>query len=99
MKFCLGCGEIHKEGECRAGPDDTSCDLTPVQTGVETIVPSLRLNPVCPVCGEDEPEMRLEIRAVSALSVLFCTCRRCRWGYRGAVWTVKPLSRPWEGAE
>ena len=50
-----------------------------------------RLNPVCPVCGEDEPLMRLVGHKLVAV------CRRCGWGgSEYPAWIVEPLSKPWE---
>lgn len=56
-----------------------------------------RLNPTCPVCGEDEPEMYV----VRPLGVLRLICRRCNHGAdldeNGApTWEIEPLSKPWE---
>ena len=47
-----------------------------------------RLNPVCPVCGEDEPRMEVWKRNEKPL---VCFCHRC-----GFQWDVEPLSKPWE---
>ena len=62
---------------------------------------SPRLNPECPVCGEDEPEMVVafgewegKIPLKEAPRTLRCTCRRCGWS-----WQVEPLSKPWEQKE
>ncbi len=61
---------------------------------------SERLNPVCPVCGEDEPRMSLthltrdgggKAIVVMKECELQCVCPRCNHG-----WTVEPLSKPWE---
>ena len=51
-----------------------------------------RLNPVCPVCGEDEPGM------VWLVSKLVLRCRRCKYGEQGnsQQWHIDPLSKPWE---
>jgi len=64
---------------------------------------SVRLNPSCPVCGEDEPKMdwywetRVSDNTGQEPTIvphkgLFCMCRRCSW-----KWSVEPLSKPWEG--
>ena len=104
MAFCLDCGKIHDDGECQADPDDTNFRVTPAATGVQTIFPPRRLNPVCPVCGEDEPGMGCLTSVGDGLVAiepptwsnqqitgLQCICRRCAY-----IWEVEPLSKLWE---
>ena len=47
-----------------------------------------RLDPVCPVCGENEPRMEVWKRNEKPL---VCFCHRCNF-----QWDVEPLSKPWE---
>ena len=56
-----------------------------------------RLNPRCPVCGEDEPKfLAYESWDASLASriekgKLPLECRRCAY-----CWYIEPLSKPWE---
>ena len=69
---------------------DVNCDRQP------------RLNPSCPVCGEDEPEIGCLVNVGDGfiadepptfdrqkIEGLACICRRCRFR-----WHIEPLSKP-----
>lgn len=77
-------------GEYRAGRSPVPARLLTALT--EALEEQPRLNPVCPVCGEDEPLLGF-LRGWKGETTyeLRCRCRRCGWD-----WIIEPLSKPWE---
>jgi len=96
--FCAQCGDVGRPAShlkhlyvcddcCRAWPKDGDWRHPE------------RLNPRCPVCGEDEAEMGANWQYGESLPwsshhpkmAFLARCRRCKH-----LWEIEPLSKPWE---